>query len=61
MARCCSQFFCVERKWDMKKDIKREDKQSLYVEKLKEEAFLEGYQYAIKVLKDGLVKKEKTE
>lgn len=51
----------MERKWDMKEDIKKEEKQSLYIEKVKEEAFLEGYQYAIKVLSDGLVKKEKTD
>ena len=45
----------------MKDEIKKEEKQTLYIEKVKEEAFLEGYQYAIKVLKDGLIKKEKTE
>ena len=61
MVWSCSQFFCVERKWDMKENIKKEEKQSLYIEKVKQEAFLEGYQYAIKVLSDGLVKKEKTE
>ena len=57
----CSQFFCMERKWNMKEDIKREEKQLFNIEKVKEEAFLEGYQYAIKILSDGLVKKEKTD
>lgn len=45
----------------MKEDIKREEKQLFNIEKVKEEAFLEGYQYAIKILSDGLVKKEKTD
>ena len=31
------------------------------IEKLRQEAFLEGYQYAIRVLEEGLVKKTKVE
>lgn len=45
----------------MDKEITKEDIKESYIEEIKEEAFLEGYQYAIKVLKESLVKKEKTE
>lgn len=56
-----SQFFCVERKYTMKDELKKNEKQEADIEKAREEAFLEGYKYAIKILTEGLVKKEKTE
>ncbi len=31
------------------------------IEKVQQEAFMEGYKYAITILEDGIVKKEKTD